>query len=499
MLDAAAVNDAAKALYERGETQRAIRALEEAAAGSPANTVLRRNLAEMYIGDAGRLFQVGEYDRAEPLLRRALELFPGDFRYLLRLAGTLNRLAREDEAIVAFRQVLEADADNAEARRGLATALNNRGVGKTAQGRWEEAYRDFDAALEAMPGLAGARENRAAALWNWAESSESTDHNQALDLYRKHAELEPDSAETYTRIGALLAAKRQDYAGALAAFLRAFEQRPGAPHTRRNLLIARHQYGVSLDQQGRYDDAIRQYEAALTLDPDYLDLYRSLGQTYRRSGRREQAAAAYLEILRREPTDAWAQEAIVALYVDAGNEAVRKGDIAAALAEFEQVPETARTAAIYGMLGYLYLAAKRPVDAMDALGRSLLLDPKDRTTRANFDLAAKAVRAEAERNPTPERTAARRRTDAYELAADVARRPRPQALARFASLLDRPPDDEATVRALQDCALAVVREAAPRYAEQAAAIGQKALALDAAHAGLKAWAAGLPPPTPAKP
>ena len=54
-------------------------------------------------------------------------------------------------------------------------------------------------------------------------------------------------------------------------------------------------------QQGRLDEAIREYQAALRINPDDADAYFSLGAIYTQQGRTDEAIREYQAALRVNP------------------------------------------------------------------------------------------------------------------------------------------------------------------------------------------------------
>ena len=59
--------------------------------------------------------------------------------------------------------------------------------------------------------------------------------------------------------------------------------------------------GVIYGQQGRTDEAIREYQAALRINPDYDEAHYNLGVIYRQQGRIDEAIREYQAALRINP------------------------------------------------------------------------------------------------------------------------------------------------------------------------------------------------------
>ena len=58
---------------------------------------------------------------------------------------------------------------------------------------------------------------------------------------------------------------------------------------------------MAYTQQGRTDEAIREYQAALRINPDYADAHYNLGVAYAQQGRTDEAMREYQAALRVNP------------------------------------------------------------------------------------------------------------------------------------------------------------------------------------------------------
>ncbi len=88
-----------------------------------------------------------------------------------------------------------------------------------------------------------------------------------------------------------------EYAAAERAVRRVLEVAPDSA-------VARSKLGVALAQQGRLDEAIAEFSAALSLHPAYAPAYSNLGNAYREKGMRTEALAAYERAVAIDP-DYW--------------------------------------------------------------------------------------------------------------------------------------------------------------------------------------------------
>jgi tetratricopeptide (TPR) repeat protein len=115
-------------------------------------------------------------------------------------------------------------------------------------------------------------------------------------------EVQPDSARGYLNLGAAYAAAG-DNRQALQNFERALVIAPDE--------IAQSNVGTILYSEGRYDEAAKAFEQAVTLGPRSPVAHRNLGDVYQKLGKRDQARTEYRkaldlgrELLKVNPRDA---------------------------------------------------------------------------------------------------------------------------------------------------------------------------------------------------
>lgn len=108
-------NEVGIARAREGNRHDAAAAFDRALLRVPDDPQIHRNLGLLAL-------QFREFDRAEPHLRDALRLRPGYRDALVPLAALLATQERWVEAEALWRNILEIDPDNGDARRGLAAA-----------------------------------------------------------------------------------------------------------------------------------------------------------------------------------------------------------------------------------------------------------------------------------------------------------------------------------------------------------------------------------------
>ena len=118
---------------------------------------------------------------------------------------------------------------------------------------------------------------------------------QAISAYQRLLTLRPGSPNTWYNL-ARLQRQAREYEAALASYQRALEAGLPAPeeaHLNRAVILS--------DHLQRFEQAERELDAALRLNPTYLPALLNLANLHEDLGRREAAAATYERILALEP------------------------------------------------------------------------------------------------------------------------------------------------------------------------------------------------------
>jgi len=226
-------------LVNAGLNDEALPYLRDATADMPS--------AHLEYGTA--LFNLGRLDEAIEQFEAFLRLeahSPFVARARLALGRALARQGRVSEAIEQLELALEEEPGNMEARGLLADAL-------FSQQAFEPAIRYYREFLAAVPNHAGAIANLAIALAAIGET------DAALEQFRRGADVDPANPEAHMNLAlALIEHERFDEATEHAR--RAAELAPAlpAPHDL---------YGRLLARQGKVDEAIAEFEQVLRLDP----------------------------------------------------------------------------------------------------------------------------------------------------------------------------------------------------------------------------------------
>ena len=224
------------------------------------------------------------------------------------------------------RQILQADADNAEALHLLGTACH-------AVGKLDDAEANLQRAVQLAPSMAEAHHHLGAllakrgrldvAVASFAEAARldpdsvemaknlriaqaARQYSQGLALarlgkpdeaetqYRRALAFEPGFADALSSLGALLV-DQQRFAEAIDSFTRVTQLLPESPEAHSNL-------GLALAKQNQLDAAVACYRRALELKPDQASLHISLAGTFSMQDRLDEAVGSYLRASNWSPT-----------------------------------------------------------------------------------------------------------------------------------------------------------------------------------------------------
>ncbi len=221
------------------------------------------------------------------------------------------------------------------------------------------------------------------------------DSEQALALFRRAIELQPEYPELHNDLGVALAQQGQ-VEEAVQQFQEALRQKPEYPEALNNLanllrtlgrfeeavesyrraLAIRPDYpdasknlGNALAEKDRLDEAITCYRAALRYNPGYAEVHNNLANALVRQGRFEEAIASYRRALQHSPTYTQA-------YNNLGNALADDGRLAEAVACYHEAirlnPEYPEA---YNNLGVVLDKQARHAEAGDAFREAVRLRP----------------------------------------------------------------------------------------------------------------------------
>ncbi len=311
-------------LLQRAEASRRAGAFEDAAAQlamaqvlAPDDPRIVRRQAAVLRDQAAAYQDAGDAAAAALTWQRLLHLAPGDTAAaaaLARLREQEDRRSRRDAAVRArLDRALDAFArdDFAAARRELRALL--------ASAPDDSLAHSLQRRVEEAAGL------RAADLARQAVSlARAGDLAEAAQTLARAAALQPDAPAVRRarrelerrRRAAAAADRRESAATAVASADTAAERTPAEPPHRtltaeqRREVARQYRQGLEAAARGNHELAVRHWELAWSLEPDYQDLrqrlldeYLTRGMEHFAAGRLEEAVAAWEEARRVDPDD----------------------------------------------------------------------------------------------------------------------------------------------------------------------------------------------------
>jgi arylsulfatase A-like enzyme/Flp pilus assembly protein TadD len=210
----------------------------------------------------------------------------------------LKRAPDNEDLHAALGMLLARTGADAEAESHLREALRLRrrfrsdvhvalGAWLAEHDRLPEAEAEYAKVLEVQPDEAGARNNRAIALYRMGRQAEAEAEWQAL------VAIHPENPDVHNNLAAA-ALDRRDWGEAESRARKTLALDAKLAQAWSNL-------GVALDEQGRLQEAENAFRQALDIDPRYWEATNNLATTLRKAGRPQDAAKLFQLALQHAP------------------------------------------------------------------------------------------------------------------------------------------------------------------------------------------------------
>ena len=361
--------------YEKKDAEKAIQAFEKALHIAPYHKAARRNLHQLLRAKGFRALASQDFETATTTFEKVLQIEPLDAPTYQLMGNGYAQAGQFEKALNYYQKAVDLNPVDALTQQNFAQCYNNYGVSLRNREKWDEAIDAYRNALRLMPTLQIARTNLSDAFTRKAKAhSEAGELDEAVAAYLELQKLHPHEMHIHNLLGELYLEKG-DYAEALSAFQHAYNAKPNAEHALHNLVAAYHHYARNLSDAGDYTTSIQLLEEALRLVPTDLNLRLSLANAYQGAEDYERAAMEISRVLAQSPENPQAKEEQINLKIRRGNALMRQRQYAAALAEFEAIPESARDIEIYNTIGYLYLVEGEHTEAFAGFETVLRKDP----------------------------------------------------------------------------------------------------------------------------
>lgn len=172
----------------------------------------------------------------------------------------------------------------------------NHGVGFEAAGRQDDAVREYRAAIDRDPDLAGAHNDLGLILAGRGDVKEA-----AAEL-GEAVRLAPDFSKARNNLGVVLGRLGRS-SDAVTQFEAAIRLDPAYTEARRNLAALRNDRAGMLARSGHLSDAAMELQAAILVAPSRFDLHNNLGIVLAQQGKLNDAAAEFERAIALNPSD----------------------------------------------------------------------------------------------------------------------------------------------------------------------------------------------------
>ncbi|MEZ4516067.1 MAG: tetratricopeptide repeat protein [Chloroflexota bacterium] len=279
--------------------------------------------------------------------------------------AVLGELARDDgeyaEAIESYDKAVDLDATNPEFYIRLIDLL-------VTEGRSEEAVERAEQAIILAPDNPNVWTVAAAAYISEGDrlgdlgdvNGANLQYAEAAQAARQALNIDPENstANAYAAGGLVLQGDPEKYEQALVFADDAVRMDPDNP-------IARLYMATVLTYQGRYSEALEQYQLGLEADPNNPDLYIGIAYNYYGTGSIPDALLSFDDAIRVDEDNADAYDGRAFMYIQLGDAPLAEEN---ALESVRLNPDVARA---QGRLGEAYYRQNNYANAIDALEKAV--------------------------------------------------------------------------------------------------------------------------------
>jgi tetratricopeptide (TPR) repeat protein len=289
------IADQARTDADQAERDKAKALYREAIKMKWPNWVAHNNLGKV-LEDEGKLDEaIAEFDRAVEIEPSATLPLANRGEILRRRAGPKGKL---DKAIESYKAALDVDPHNSLALRGLGGVLEQRGDLDSAIAQFRSAIK-FAADRDKDLGLY--HYNLARALVKKAGDDGPLD--EAITECRAAVKLARDVAVYHFELAYVLAKKAEnDDTLNEGKFDEAISEYQKAIAINSKYAMAYNNLGVIREELGNLDEAISEYQNAITADPKYALAHNNLGLILENRNKFDDAVREYREAVANDPS-----------------------------------------------------------------------------------------------------------------------------------------------------------------------------------------------------
>ena len=227
--------------------------------------------------------QIGYWSDSIALFQHAVQVTRNNFVAYNDLGVALWKAGRVPEAIVAYQESVRSQPFFADAHYNLGTALMD------TPGREGDAIHEMQTALKLDPQNAKARNNLGKLLAQGSASGPAQ-----LEHFEAALRADPNQVEAHINLANALG-QQGKFEDALREYRTALRLDPSRAITHVNLA------NVLASMPGRIDEAIGEYRAAIKIAPDLAAAHFNLASALAEAGRRDDAVVEYRLAIKADP------------------------------------------------------------------------------------------------------------------------------------------------------------------------------------------------------
>ncbi len=290
--NASAHMNLAVVLQKKGDFEGALKEYQFAEAINPSDISTRLNIGTLYQANKNYNVALKAYDTV-------LQVEPDNISAHYYKGTVLRDIGQLDDAIKEFQYVLNKNPDNINAKEALFETIKQFPDG-------QEATDIFKTFAENNPTDAFAQYKYAYRLHSLKRTTE------ALEYYRKTIALDPKFTDSYLNIAVIYKEKNQlsNAISILQTGLKAVPQNKKLKEMLASIssekAMNKYQNALKKYNQGKYDEAIKEYLNIIQISEPDADLYINLGVAYQAAKKYNDATNAYIKATKIESNNSTA-------------------------------------------------------------------------------------------------------------------------------------------------------------------------------------------------
>ncbi len=231
-------------------------------------------------------YQRGHFSQSLEFLKQAISIYPANPVFYLNLGRTLERLDRLEDAFTVYKEAINLDSQFAEAYYCAGSVSQQRK-------EFDIALAYFDQAIERNDSLLDAYLSKNSIFCSIQE------YEKALNALNQAISIHPNAAQLHLGLG--LTYEERSEPGDLELAIASYTK---AVMLRENYVSALFNRANVYQKLGLWDQAIKDYQAAIAQDLTFAPAHTNLGLAFYKKSDYESAVQSFENALRLDPTHA---------------------------------------------------------------------------------------------------------------------------------------------------------------------------------------------------